>query len=105
MTLNIQSIKDALNQHCLDSLGHIYTITVDDVTDYLEKELPEDWRSQLAGMDEVNLANRITDAIGNAGIMELIEGAICEAVKTQIQTGRENVSEALCESEFIEAQL
>jgi hypothetical protein len=105
MALNIQRIKAALTHHCLDSLGHIYTLTVDDVADYLEKELPEDWRSRLAGMDEVDLAIGITDAIGNAGVMELIEDAICGAVKTQIRTAQDAVSEALCESDFIEAQL
>ena len=102
MTPNFQRIKDALAQHCLDSLGNIYTITVDDVVDYIEMELPPSTKAQLAALDEVNLAIEIGDAIGNAGLMELIEAAICETIKTQIQIAREAVLEAQSESQFIE---
>ena len=102
MTPNFQRIKDSLTQHCLDSLGNIYTITVDDVVDYIEKELPPATKAQLAALDEVSLAIEIADAIGNAGIMELIEAAICETIKTQIQIAHEAVLEAQSESQFIE---
>jgi hypothetical protein len=102
MTPNFQRIKDALAQHCLDSLGNIYTITVDDVMSYIEKELPPATKAQLAVVDEVSLAVEIADAIGNTGIMELIEGAICETIKTQIQIAHEAVLEAQSESQFIE---
>jgi hypothetical protein len=102
MTPNFQRIKDALAQHCLDSLGNIYTITMDDVVDYIEKELPPDTKAQLAAIDEVSLAIEIADAIGNAGIMELIETAICETIKMQIQIAREAILEAQSESDFIE---
>ena len=102
MAPNFQRIKDALTQHCLDSLGNIYTITVNDVVDYIEKELPPATKAQLAALDEVSLAIEIADAIGNAGIMELIEAAICGTIKTQIQIAREAVLEAQSESDFIE---
>jgi hypothetical protein len=102
MTPNFQRIKDALTQHCLDSMGNIYTITVDDVVCYIEKELSPAMTAQLASLDEVSLVIEIADAIGNAGIMELIEGAICEAIKTQIQIAHEAVRESQSESEFIE---
>ena len=102
MTPNFQRIKDALTQHCLDSLNNIYTITVDDIVDYIEKELSPAMRMQLATLDETNLAIEIADAIGNAGIMELIEAAICETIKTQIQIAREAILEAQSESQFIE---
>ena len=102
MTPKFQRIKDALTQHCLDSMNNIYTITVDDVVDYIEKELSPAMRIQLASLDEASLAIEIADAIGNAGIMELIETAICEAIKTQIQIAREAVLEAHSESQFIE---
>jgi hypothetical protein len=102
MTPNFQRIKDALAQHCLDSLGNIYTITMDDVMSYIEKELPPATKAQLAVVDEVSLAVEIADAIGNAGIMELIETAICETIKTQIQIAHEAVLEAQSESQFIE---
>ena len=102
MTPNFQLIKDALTQHVLDSLGNIYTITVDDVVDYIEKELSAEMTAQLAALDEVNLAIEIADAIGNAGVMELVEGVICETIKTQITIAREAVLEAQSESEFIE---
>jgi hypothetical protein len=102
MTPNFQRIKDAITQHCLDSMNNIYTITVDDVVDYIEKELPPTTKAQLAALDEVSLAIEIADAIGNAGIMELIEAAICETIKMQIQIAREAVLEAQSESDFIE---
>ena len=102
MTPNFQRIRDALTQHCLDSMNNIYTITIDDVVDYIEKELSPAMRVQLAALDEASLAIEIADAIGNAGIMELIEAAICETIKTQIQLAREAVVEAQGESQFIE---
>ena len=101
MTPNFQRIKDALAQHCLDSMGNIYTITMDDIVDYIEKELPPATKAQLVALDEASLAIEIADAIGNAGIMELIEGAICETIKTQIQIAHEAVLEAQSESDFI----
>ena len=103
MTPNFQRIKDALTQHCLDSLGNVYTVTVDDIVDYIEKELSPALKANLASLDETNLAIEIADAIGNVGIMELIETAICETIKTQIAIAREVVLEAQSESEFIEA--
>jgi len=103
MTPNFQRIKDALTQHCLDSLGNVYTITVDDIVDYIEKEISPALKANLAALDETNLAIEIADAIGNVGIMELIETAICETIKTQIAIAREVVLEAQSESEFIEA--
>jgi hypothetical protein len=105
MTPNFQRIRDALTRHCLDSMGNIYTITMDDVVDYIEKELPPAMKAQLDAIDEGSLAIEIADAIGNAGILELIEGAICETIKTQIQIAREAVLEAQSESAFLEAQL
>ena len=101
MTPNFQRIRDALTQHCLDSMNNIYTITVDDVVDYIEKELSPAMTIQLAALDEVSLAIEIADAIGNVGIVELIESAICEAIKTQTTIAREAVLEAQTESEFI----
>ena len=102
MTPNFQRIRDALTQHCLDSMNNIYTITVDDVVDYIEKELSPAMTIQLAALDEVSLAIEIADAIGNVGIVELIESAICEAIKTQITIAHEAAFEAQNESEFIE---
>ena len=102
MTPNFQRIRDALTQHCLDSMNNIYTITIDDVVDYIEKELSPAMTAQLASLDEVSLAIEIADAIGNTGIMELIEAAICETIKMQIQIAREAVLEAQSESQFIE---
>jgi len=97
-TPNFQLIKEALTQHVLDSLGNVYTITVDDVVDYIEKELSPEMTAQLAALDEVNLAIEIADAIGNAGVMELVEGVICETIKTQIAIAREGEAEAAVEA-------
>ncbi len=102
MTPNFQRIRDALTQHCLNSMSNIYTITVDDVVEYIEKELSPSMATQLAALDEASLAIEIADAIGNAGIMELIEGAICEAIKTQVTIAREAILEMQSESQFIE---
>ena len=45
MTPNFQRIKDALTQHCLDSLGNIYTITVDDVVELHRKGITARYES------------------------------------------------------------
>ncbi len=103
MTPNFQRIKDAISKNCLDSMGNVYTVTVDDVVDYIEKELSPAMKAQLATIDEESFAFELADAIGNVGIMELIETAICETIKTQIAIAREVVLEAQSESEFIEA--
>jgi hypothetical protein len=105
MTQLFQRIKDALAQHYLDSFGNVYTVTLDDVMDYIEKELPPAAKARLSALNEVSLAIEIADAIGNAGIMELIETAICETIKTQIHIAREAVLEAQSESAFLEEQL
>ena len=99
MTPNFQLIKDALTQHCLDSLGNIYTITLDDVVAYIEKELSPEMTARLAALDEVSLALEFAEAIGNVGIVELIEGAICEVIKTQITIAREGKAEVAVEAE------
>jgi hypothetical protein len=102
MTQPFQRIRTALTQHCLDSFGNIYTVTLDDVMDYIEKELPPTAKARLSALDEVSLAIEIADAIGNAGVIELIETSISETVKTQIQITCEGVVEALTESGFLE---
>jgi hypothetical protein len=102
MIQSFQRIRTALAQHCLDSFGNIYTVTLDDVMDYIEKELPPAAKARLSALDEVSLAIEIADAIGNAGVIELIESTICETVKTQIQIAREGIVEALTESGFLE---
>jgi hypothetical protein len=103
MTQPFQRIRNALAQHCLDSFGNVYTVTLDDVMDYIEKELPPTSKARLSALDEVSLAIEIADAIGNAGVMELIESILCETVKTQLQIAREAVLEAQSESAFLEA--
>lgn len=102
MTQPFQRIRDALAQHCLDSFGNIYTVTLDDVMDYIEKELPPAAKARLSALDEVSLAIEIADVIGNSGVIELIESVLCETVKTQIQIAREAVLEAQSESAFLE---
>jgi hypothetical protein len=102
MTPNYQRIKDAISKNCLDTLGNVYTITLDDVMDYIEKELSPNMKVQLDRFDEESFAVELADAIGNTGIMELMEGAICEAIKTQMQYAREGIAEALTESFFLE---
>ena len=73
MTPNFQRIKDALAQHCLDFTGQ-YLHHHDGRHRGLHREgITARHESPTAALDEASLAIEIADAIGNAGIMELIE--------------------------------
>jgi hypothetical protein len=113
MTPNYQLIRDAISKNCLDTPGNVSTITLDDVMDYIEKELSPNtsprrffgMRVQLDRFDEEIFAFELADAIGNAGIMDLMEGVICEAIKTQMEYSREAIVGTLTKSAFFEEQL
>ncbi len=98
----LKALEEALKKNCLDVEGNIYTIGVNDVMAYIEGDLElED--PQLAAhvvtLDETSLAIEIADAIGNVGIVEYVENAIREALKTQLEIAREGKAEAAVEAE------
>ena len=102
MTQKLPSLENALKQHCLDIAGNIYTIGVEDVMAYIENELPVAdpmLFAQLYTLDETGLALEIADTIGSTGIVELVENAIREAIKTQIEIANESLAEAAVEAE------
>ena len=80
-------LESALKQHALDSADNIYTIGLDDVMAYLnemQKENPELFEKGKA-LDPIQLAIEIADMIGSAGIVEHIESAIRDAIRTQYE--------------------
>ena len=102
MTTKFPDLEKALNENCLDSAGNIYTIGVDDIMAYIEGDLAlEDPKlaAQVAALDEMSLAIEIADAIGSLGIVEFVENAIRESIKTQIEIAREGEAEAAVEAE------
>jgi len=83
-TTEHQALKKALEEHCLDVHGNLYTVTVKDILHYIENELPlED--KELAGkidsLDQHSLAVEIGDMIGSVGIIELVELGVRQAIK------------------------
>ncbi len=92
MTTKFPDLEKALKENCLDSTGNIYTIGVSDVIAYIENELPienPELAARISGLDETNLALGIADCIGNIGIVEFVEGATRDAIRTQLDLTRE----------------
>ncbi|MGA7192870.1 MAG: hypothetical protein WBW94_04500 [Anaerolineales bacterium] len=80
-------LESALKEHALDAAGNIYTIGLNDVmvyVDEMQKENPELFR-KAQNCDPTQLAIEIADMIGSAGIVEHIESAIREAIRTQYE--------------------
>ena len=80
-------LESALKEHALDSAGNVYTIGMNDVMVYLDemqKENPELFK-KAQSCDPIQLAIEIADMIGSAGIVEHIESAIREALRTQYE--------------------
>ncbi len=76
-TTNISSLLDALREH-VDAVGQIYSISVEDVAAYL-KERP-DLTEILEGLEPGVIAWAIFDAIGEIGILEMVEEAIRDTI-------------------------
>jgi len=79
-----ERLKSALKDNALDVEGNVYTIGLDDVLAYfdeLKAERPELFQKAQV-CDPVQLALEIADMIGNEGIVELIENAIREAIRS-----------------------
>ena len=92
MTTKFPDLEKALKDNCLDSTGNFYTIVVNDVMAYIENELPienPELAANASELDETSLALEIADCIGNVGIVEFVEGAIRDAIRTQLDLARE----------------
>ena len=79
-----ERLKSALKDHALDVEGNVYTIGLDDVLAYfdeLKAERPELFQKAQV-CDPVQLALEIADMIGNEGIVEHVENAIREAIRS-----------------------
>ena len=100
MKTNHEALKKALEEHCLDSKGNIYTITVDDVLEYINEliERHPDLAERISTLNQVSLVTEIADFIGGVGIVDHIEIAISEAVQLQIERETETPMEA-CDAE------
>ena len=101
MTTKFPDLEKALKDNCLDSTGNIYTIGVNDVMAYIENELPIENPSlaaRVSELDETSLALEIADCIGSLGIVEFVEGAIRDAIRTQLDLAREASTESAVEA-------
>ncbi|MBU4225454.1 MAG: hypothetical protein KKC71_06500 [Chloroflexi bacterium] len=89
-TTNISGLLDALREHA-PAVGQLYSISVEDVAAYL-KERP-DLAEILEGLEPGVIAWAIFDAIGEIGILEMVEEAIRDtilAAATQPEPGRDD---------------
>ena len=90
-----KALEEALNKHCLDSKGNIYTITVDEVMEYISELIKRhpDLAEKIDTLNQVSLATEIADFIGGIGITDHIEIAISEAIHLQIERETETPTE------------
>jgi len=78
-TTNISRLLDALSEHeRVAGSGLIYFITAEDVKAYLEER--PDLAAKLEGLVPEALAWAIDDAIGEIGIIEMVEDAIRDTI-------------------------
>jgi len=101
MTTKFPDLEKALKEHCLNSTGNIYTIGVNDVMAYIENELPienPELAAKASELDETSLALEIADCIGSIGIVEFVEGAIRDAIRTQLDLACEARIESAVEA-------
>lgn len=89
-------LEEQLKEHCLDSYGNIYTVTVEQLKNtalefvQAHPELIEKIRS----LDMASLAYQIQDYIGGVGITDHIEIAVSEAIRDEIRRATETLTEA-----------
>ena len=90
MTTNFPKLADALKTHARSFDDNIYSIGIGDVLEYIQTDLRAafpDLFNQVAALDPTVLAIEIADAIGEIGILEMVEQAILETIRKQ--TGEE----------------
>ena len=90
MTTNFPKLADALKTHARSFDDNIYSIGIGDVLEYIQTDLRAafpDLFNQVAALDPTVLAIEIADAIGEIGILEMVEQSILETIRKQ--TGEE----------------
>jgi len=78
---------------------------VGDILEYIETNLRAahpDLFNQVASLNPTVLAIEIADAIGEIGIVEMVEGSVLETIRKQVEARRDTPREALSERDFIE---
>jgi len=90
MTTNFPKLADALKTHARSFDDNIYSIGIGDVLEYIQTDLRAafpDLFNQVAALDPTVLAIEIADAIGEIGILEMVEQSILDTIRKQ--TGEE----------------
>ena len=102
---NLTKLTDALKTHAHSFDDNIYSFGVGDVLEYIQTDLRTafpDLFTQVAVLDPTVLAIEIADAIGEIGILEMVEGSILETIRKQVEARRDALRDALSERDFIE---
>ena len=105
MTTNFPKLAEALKTHARSFDDNVYSIGVGDILEYIETDLRSafpDLFNQVAALDPAILAIEIADAIGEIGILEMVEGSILETIRKHVEARRDALRDALSERDFIE---
>jgi len=105
VTTNLTKLAEALKTHARSFDDNVYSIGVDDILEYIETDLRSafpDLFNQVTALDPTALAIEIADAIGEIGILEMVEGSILETIRKQVEARRDALRDALSERDFIE---
>ena len=105
MTTNLTKLTEALKTHARSFDDNVYSIGVGDILEYIETDLRSafpDLFTQVAALDPTALAIEIADAIGEIGILEMVEQSILETIRKQVEARRAALRDALSERDFIE---
>jgi len=102
---NLTKLTQALKTHARSFDDNVYSIGVDDILEYIETDLRSafpDLFNQVTALDPTALAIEIADAIGEIGILEMVEQSILETLRKQVEARRDALRDALSERDFIE---
>ena len=105
MTTNLTKLAEALKTHARSFDDNVYSIGVDDILEYIETDLRSafpDLFNHVTSLDPTVLAIEIADAIGEIGILEMVEQSILETIRKQVEARRDALRDALSERDFIE---
>jgi hypothetical protein len=108
MNTNFTKLADALKTHARTFDDNLYSIGVADILEYIQTDLRAthpDLFDQVASLDPTVLAIEMADAIGEIGILEMVEQSVLETIRKQIEVEREAVRDAMRESASIEERL
>ena len=108
MNTNLTELAGALKTHARSFDDNVYSIGVGDILEYIQIDLRAahpDLFDQVASLDPTVLAIEIADAIGEIGILEMVERSVLETIRKQIEADRMAVRDALKESFSIEERV